>query len=106
MIVKIVPNDRGNPPGKLADAELHFTDGPLEGMKLIGFAVWERRTGGGRNVTFPARQYAVNGERRSFALLRPLSDAAAQERIRDVVLQAYADYCTERVGESERSPDR
>ena len=90
MTVKIIPNDRGNPPGKLADAELHFLDGPLEGMKLIGFAVWERRTGGGRNVTFPARQYSVNGERRSFALLRPLSDTDAQDRIRDVVLEAYA----------------
>jgi hypothetical protein len=31
MTVHISPNDRGNPPGKLADAELHFTEGPLEG---------------------------------------------------------------------------
>jgi hypothetical protein len=53
LTVKIIANDRGNPPGKLADAELHFGDGPL---KLIGFAIWERRSGGGRNVTFPARQ--------------------------------------------------
>ena len=96
MVVNITPNDRGNPPGKLADAELHFTDGALDGLKLIGFAVWERRTGNGRNVTFPARQYAVNGERRSFALLRPIADAAAQERIRELVLQAYAEY--EQVG--------
>jgi hypothetical protein len=91
-IVKIVPNEKGNPPGKLADAELHFTDGVLDGLKLIGFAVWERRSGNGRNVTFPARQYAVNGERRSFALLRPIADVSAQERIRDLVLQAYAEY--------------
>lgn len=92
MTIKIVPNDKGNPPGKLADAELHFADGPLEGLKLIGFAVWERRTGNGRNVTFPARQYSVNGERRSFALLRPILEATAQDRIRDLVLQAYAEY--------------
>src|SRR5438105_8586467 len=92
MVVKIVPNEKGNPPGKLADAELHFTDGVLDGLKLIGFAVWERRTGNGRNVTFPARQYAVNGERRSFALLRPIADTSAQERIRDLVLQAFAEY--------------
>jgi len=90
--VKIVPNEKGNPPGKLADAELHFTDGVLDGLKLIGFAVWERRSGNGRNVTFPARQYAVNGERRSFALLRPIADVSAQERIRELVLQAYAEY--------------
>ena len=92
MVVKIVPNEKGNPPGKLADAELHFTDGVLEGLKLIGFAIWERRTGGGRNVTFPARQYAVNGERRSFALLRAIADTSAQERVRDLVLQAYAEH--------------
>ncbi|SRR5688572_2533868 len=90
MTIKILPNDKGNPPGKLADAELHFTEGVLEGLKLIGFAVWERKSGNGRNVTFPARQYSVNGERRSFALLRPLADAAAQDRIRDLVLEAYA----------------
>lgn len=87
MNVKIVPNDKANPPGKLADAELHFEDGPLQGLKLIGFGIWERRSGSGRNVTFPARQYSVNGERRSFALLRPILDAAAQERVRDLVLQ-------------------
>ncbi|MGQ0736572.1 MAG: hypothetical protein ACT4QD_23325 [Acidobacteriota bacterium] len=92
MVVKIVPNDKANPPGKLAAAELHFNDGVLDGLKLIGFAVWERRSGSGRNVTFPARQYSVNGERRSFALLRPIADAASQERVRDLVLQAYAEY--------------
>ena len=95
MTVMITPNDRGNPPGKLADAELHFTEGALEGLKLIGFSVWERRSGNGRNVTFPARQYVVNGERRSFALLRPIVDATSQERIRDLVLQAYAEYETQ-----------
>jgi hypothetical protein len=92
MTVKISPNDKGNPPGKLADVELYFTEGPLAGLKLIGFAIWERRGGTGRNVTFPARQYSINGERRSFALLRPIVDTAAQERIRDLILTSYADH--------------
>lgn len=94
MNVKITPNDRNTPAGKIADAELHFgeADGPLEGLKLIGFSIWERRSGNGRNVTFPARQYAVNGERRSFALLRPIADVAAQERIRTLVLDAYQEF--------------
>ena len=91
MVVTITPNEKNNPPGKLADAELHFTDGALDGLKLIGFGVWERRTGGGRNVTFPARQYSVNGERRSFSLLRPIADATAQDRIRELILEAYAE---------------
>jgi hypothetical protein len=92
LTVKITPNDRGNPPGKLADAELHFTGGALAGLKLIGFGIWERRIADGRNVTFPARQYSVNGERRSFALLRPIVDVAAQDRIRELILNAYAEY--------------
>ena len=92
FIVKITPNDRGNPPGKLADAELHFTSGSLAGLKLIGFGIWQRRTGPQRNVTFPARQYSVNGERRSFALLRPVVDVQAQERLRDHILEAFAAY--------------
>ena len=138
LTVKITPNDRGNPPGKLADAEIHFTDpmcpaclgdrelrvaesgplagatgicamcegngvlvglNPLAGLKLIGFSIWERRGGSGRNVTFPARQYAVNGERRSFALLRPIVDTTAQERIRERILDAYAAYECEIAGE-------
>ena len=94
VTVKITPNDKGNPPGKLADVELHFTDaaGPLAGLKLIGFSIWERRGGSGRNVTFPARQYSVNGERRSFALLRPIVDATAQDRIRERILDAFTEY--------------
>ena len=133
MTVKIITNDKSNPLGKLADAELHFTPdlqsgaflralattlrtqsfadgrrdyasaercerlaeildqtGPLLDLKLIGFGIWERRDGG-RNVTFPARSLSVNGERRSFAVLRPIADVTAQERIRDLILEAYAD---------------
>jgi hypothetical protein len=92
VTVIITPNDKQNPPGKLADAELHFSEGALEGLKLIGFSVWERRTGDGRNVTFPARSFSVNGARRSFALLRPINDSTAQDRIRELILQAYADH--------------
>jgi len=92
VIVRITPNDKGNPPGKLAEAELHFTEGPLAGLRLVGFSVWERRGGGGRNVTFPARSYSVNGERRSYALLRPITDATAQNAVRDLVLEAYQEF--------------
>ena len=93
VAVKILPNDKGAPNDKLADAELHFTDGPLAGLRLLGFAVWRQRNGPGRNVTFPARQYSVNGERRSFSLLRPVDDTpGAQKRITDLILSAYDDH--------------
>ena len=91
--VRIIPNTEGKPPGKLADAEMIFEAeaGPLSGMKLIGFSIWERRSGSSRNVTFPARQYSVNGERRSFALLRPMNgDVSAQEAVRDLILEAFS----------------
>jgi hypothetical protein len=92
VTIRITANDRGNPAGKLADVELHFAgDSVFAGLKLIGFSIWERR-GGSRTVTFPARQYTVNGERRSFALLRPIADATAQNALRDRILQAYAKY--------------
>jgi hypothetical protein len=92
MTIKITPNDRGNPPGKLADAELHFSEAPLDGLKLIGFSIWERRGGNGRNVTFPARSYAVNGERRTFALLRPIVDSTGQDKLRQLILDAYSEF--------------
>lgn len=98
MIVKIVTtNINGSvntPPGKLGEAEIHFTDGPLAGTKLIGFVIWERRGGKGQhNVTFPARTYQINGERRSFALLRPSGDdASGQENVRALILKAYQDF--------------
>ena len=92
MTVKIVANDKGNPPGKLADAELHFTDGVLEGLKLMGFAIWEPKNGNRRNVTFPSRSFTVNGERRSFALLRPCTDSTANTRLRELILAAYEEH--------------
>ena len=63
MTIKITPNDKGNPPGKLAEAELHFTDGPLEGLKLIGFSIWERRV-----------------------------DVTSQNKLRELILEAYQDH--------------
>jgi hypothetical protein len=92
VIVKITPNEHGNPRGKLADAELHFTGGDLDGMKLIGFSVWKRRSGNGRTVTFPARQYTAADERRTFALLRPIADTDGAARLRDLVLRAYDEH--------------
>lgn len=108
MQIKITPNDAGNPPGKLADAALHFEHKPspsnvhdcalaqcepLAGLKLIGFSIWERRgTRYGINITFPARQYSVNGERRSFALLRSIVDLDALGPIKSAIIQAWNEY--------------
>jgi hypothetical protein len=40
----------------------------------------------------PARSYAVKSERRSFALLRPIADVDAQNRVHELVLEAFDGY--------------
>ena len=75
--------------GKLADAEIHFNGGELDGLKLVGFAVWRSREGQGEDVTFPSRQFVVQGERRSFSLLRWVAKREAQQRLQALVIDAY-----------------
>ena len=90
MDIKVVPAPDSSPPGKLADVELHFSEEEqLAGLKLVGFGVWESRSTRGRSVTFPSRQYTVNGERRNFTLLRAVSDRGATDSLRDHILEAY-----------------
>jgi hypothetical protein len=99
---KIVVTLNGATAGKLADAELHFTEGPLAGLRLVGFGVWKRRepkaipdTGryADLNVTFPARSYPVNNaqQRATFAVLRPQAGAPvdALDPLRLAILNAY-----------------
>ena len=97
IVVKIIPTDHAKPLGKLADAELHFTAGELDGLKLIGFSVWKSRGGKAPSVSFPTRQYRIGDERRTYALLRPIADVSAHDRVRDLVLEAYTRFERETV---------
>lgn len=96
MQIRIVQGSN-MPAGKLAEAELIFSseDGPLSGLRLLGFGIWESRHRA-INVTFPARTYEVNRERRTFALLRPDHGATdtftAMQPIRDAIISAYNDH--------------
>lgn len=96
--VRILLNEQGRPAGKLADAEIHFTAGELAGLKLVGFAIWERRDGSGRSVSFPSRQFIVHGDRKNFSLLRAIDDPNAQNHIRRLLLHAYETHVHEGVG--------
>jgi hypothetical protein len=89
ITINIVRDDKNKPPDKLADAEPKFIGGELDGLKLLGFGIWRQRNGSGQNVTFPARHFMVNGERRNFSLLRAVDDRGAEDRLRQRVLQAY-----------------
>jgi hypothetical protein len=92
MIVRILPNDSHNPPTKLADAELLFEEGALTGLRLIGFAIWQSRNGNSRTVTVPARTYFVLGEKRAYALLRPVNDEGNVDPVRRLILDSYAEF--------------
>ena len=92
MVVKIMPNDKGSPAESWRMPKCTSPMASWRGSGCSALRVWDRRTGAGRNVTFPARTYSVNGERRSFSLLRPVSDPNSQDKVRDLVLQAYSDF--------------
>ena len=89
ITVSILEKDSlpGSP--KLADAEVHFTSGELEGLTLSGFAVWQAKSDSGQNVTFSSSHFRVHGARRHFSMLRWIAKREAQERLADAVWRAY-----------------
>ena len=89
IIVKILKSDPHSVAAKRADAEIHFAGGELDGLKLVGFAVWRKRDGSGQSVSFPSRHFVVRGERRLFSLLRWIADRSAHDRFADLVLRTY-----------------
>lgn len=104
FLISVTPSSRRRSRGRVADVEVHFVGrSPLAGMKLIGFSIWKRDAGSDFVVRFPARTYAVKGERRSFALFRPIADVTAQDAISDCILDAYA-RCVHRPGDTNGRP--
>ena len=70
MRVHFVLNHGGTPESKLADVEIHFEEGLLSGLKLVGCSVWRSRKGDDPTVLVPARSYATAGGVRYYELLR------------------------------------
>lgn len=91
--MKILITPHTNPQGKIADAALEFEAGePLAGLRLIGFGIWRAsRPAGEPVITFPARNYTVCGESRTFAIVRPAGTGGptAADAIRAAILDAY-----------------
>jgi len=86
--VHILKTNGQGAPGKLADAEIHFNGGELDGLKLTGFAVWRTRDGRGQNVSFPSRRATSEGGR-SIPLVRWTRERAAQDRLEQLILAKY-----------------
>jgi len=76
MRVHYVLNHGGTPASKLADVEIHFEEGLLAGLKLVGCSVWRSKKGEAPTVLVPSRSYATAAGVRYFELLRPSADGA------------------------------
>jgi hypothetical protein len=88
MRVQFVSRENG-PERLVCEAEIVFEEGPLAGMKLVGFSLW-RSAEGELSVTFPSRAFGAGGDRRFFDYLRS-SDAMPSEvrRVKNWLLDEY-----------------
>jgi hypothetical protein len=77
MRVHYVLNNGGTPAGKLADVEIHFEEGLLAGLKLVGCSVWRSKKGEAPTVLVPSRSYATAAGVRYYELLRTTADGPA-----------------------------
>jgi hypothetical protein len=89
MRVQFVERQNG-PERLLCEGEIVFDeDGPLMGMKLVGFSVW-RGQEGDAFVTFPSRSFGTGGERRFFDFLRPVEPGSTDgRRVKDWILEEW-----------------
>jgi hypothetical protein len=61
MRVHYLLNHGAAPESKLADVEIHFEEGILSGLKLVGCSVWRSKNGEGPVVLVPSRSSAGGG---------------------------------------------
>jgi hypothetical protein len=88
MRVVFVERENG-PENLLCEAEIHFGEGQLDGMKLVGFSLW-KSPDGEVYVTFPRRAFGVGGERRFFDYLRSVKGSSAEAgRVKTWILDVY-----------------
>jgi hypothetical protein len=82
---------RENQPERLVcEAEVLFEEeGPLTGMKLVGFSLW-RSPDGEVYATFPSRAFGAGNERRYFDYLRSVdNNVQTVKRVKAWILKSY-----------------
>jgi hypothetical protein len=95
MRVHYALNHDKTPASKLADVEIHFEEGLLAGMKLVGCSVWRGKKGDQVTVLVPSRSYATAGGVRYYELLRGAGEdekeqKAAVRRFKDYIREEYS----------------
>ena len=92
MRVHYVLNHGGSPESKLADVEIHFEEGLLFGLKLVGCSVWRGKKGENPTVLVPSRSYATAGGVRYYELLRPAEDTPTDPHGSKEAVRRFKDY--------------
>ena len=109
MRVHYVLNHGGTPASKLADVEIHFEEGLLAGLKLVGCSVWRSKKGEAPTVLVPSRSYATAGGVRYYELLRSSADGAAAGNAQDpegkLAVRRFKEYVREEYGKIAALPD-
>ena len=109
MRVHYVLNHGGTPASKLADVEIHFEEGLLAGLKLVGCSVWRSKKGEAPTVLVPSRSYATAGGVRYYELLRSSTDGAAAGNAQDpegkLAVRRFKEYVREEYGRIAALPD-
>ena len=74
----------------VCEAEVVFDEeGPLKGMKLVGFSLW-RSAEGEVYVTFPSRAFGAGNERKYFDFLRSADGMVADsKRVKAWILEEF-----------------
>jgi hypothetical protein len=93
MRVHYLLNHGAAPESKLADVEIHFEEGILSGLKLVGCSVWRSKKGDGIAVLVPSRSYATAAGVRYFDLLRPSEEVGkGEEKDGKAVSRKFREY--------------
>ena len=102
MRVHYVLNHGGTPASKLADVEIHFEEGLLAGMKLVGCSVWRAKKGEKPTILVPSRSYATAGGVRYYELLRAAGADADSEK---KAVKGFKEYIREEYMKIAELPD-
>jgi hypothetical protein len=88
MRIQFVRRENG-PERLICEAEVVFEEGPLTGMKLVGFSLWNGADGE-IYVTFPSRASGAGAERRYFDYLRSIEgNAADPKRVKAWIVEQW-----------------
>lgn len=86
--IEIVPPHQRSPAWKLAEAEISFEGGVLDGVKLTGFTITEGRDGKLR-LTMPQKEYLKGGQKQYWDFIQPVLHPTSIGRLRDTILDEY-----------------